>query len=76
MRPIALRTLTWATVAAAVLSALWLAATDGDPGEMLRPTASLLAPSSLIVRRESGTATVAAGRQSRQPEVLRSRPLS
>lgn len=47
MRPITLQTLTWATVAAAVVSALWLAAVDSDPGTTLRLTAlpsTLLAP--------------------------------
>ena len=38
MRPTTLRTLTWATVAAAVVSALWLAAVEPDPGAMLRVT--------------------------------------
>jgi len=36
MRPILLRTLTWATLAAAVLSALWLASVETDPGATLR----------------------------------------
>ena len=39
MRPTALQTLTWATVAAAVASALWLAAVESDPGVTLRLTA-------------------------------------
>jgi hypothetical protein len=38
MRPPVLRTLTWMTVAAAVASALWLAAVSGDPGIALRLT--------------------------------------
>jgi len=40
MRPIALKALTWATVAAAVASALWLAAVEADPAATLRLTAS------------------------------------
>lgn len=32
MRPITLKTLTWATVAAAVASALWLAAVEAERG--------------------------------------------
>lgn len=43
MRPITLKALTWATVAAAIASALWLAAFDGDATAMLRWTASLMA---------------------------------
>ena len=39
MRRIALQTLTWATVAAAVASAVWLAAVEGDPGATFRLTA-------------------------------------
>ena len=39
MRPSALRTLTWATIAAAVASALWLAVVDTDPSTTLRFTA-------------------------------------
>jgi len=39
MRPIALHALTWTTVAAAVASALWLAAVEPDPGAALRMTA-------------------------------------
>jgi hypothetical protein len=40
MRPITLRALTWATVAAAVASALWLASvdTDTDVASALRVT--------------------------------------
>ncbi len=40
MRPTALQTLTWATVAAAVASALWLAVVESDPGATLHLTAS------------------------------------
>ena len=40
MRPIALKVLTWATVAAAVASALWLAAVEADHGPLLRLAAS------------------------------------
>ncbi|MES2960608.1 MAG: hypothetical protein V4792_20635 [Pseudomonadota bacterium] len=36
MRPLALRVLTWATLAAAVASALWLAAAEADPTVTLR----------------------------------------
>ena len=38
MRPIALKVLTWATVAAAVVSALWLAAVESDQGSVWRLT--------------------------------------
>jgi hypothetical protein len=38
MRPITLRALTWATVAAAVASAVWLAAAEGDTATALRVT--------------------------------------
>ena len=62
MRPIALRTLTWATVAAAVLSALWLVATDSDPSAILRPTASASTPQALVALAESGADGAAAGR--------------
>jgi hypothetical protein len=40
MRPLALQTLTWATVIAAVVSALWLAAVESEPGSMLHLTAA------------------------------------
>ena len=46
MRPVTLKALTWATVAAAVASALWLAVFDGDATAMLRWTAALLPPAS------------------------------
>ncbi len=48
MRKSALQTLTWATVAAAVLSAVWLSAADIDAGAALRPSVSrpALAPTS------------------------------
>lgn len=42
MRPITLKALTWATVAAAIASALWLAVFDGDATAMLHWTAALL----------------------------------
>ena len=42
MRPITLKALTWATVAAAIASALWLAIVDGDATAMLRWTAALM----------------------------------
>jgi len=45
MRPLALKVLTWATVAAAVASALWLAAIETDQGPLLR----LAAPSTAAV---------------------------
>ena len=38
MRPITLRALTWATVAAAVASAVWLASVDSDSATALRVT--------------------------------------
>jgi len=49
MRKSALQTLTWVTVAAAVLSAVWLSAVDTDPVTTLRqsaPRPALAAPSS------------------------------
>ena len=45
MRPLTLKVLTWATVAAAVASALWLAAVGVDDGPLLR----LEAPSTAAV---------------------------
>jgi len=59
MRPIALKALTWATVVAAVASALWLAAVEADPAAALRLTAS---PSLLLPLGQFGAA-VAAARQ-------------
>ena len=47
MRPVTLKALTWATVAAAVASALWLAVFDGDATAMLRWTAALLPPANV-----------------------------
>ncbi len=46
MRPIALRILTWATAAAAVLSALWLSAVDSDAVAALRQAGARSAPTS------------------------------
>jgi len=48
MRPTVLQTLTWATVAAAVASALWLAAIEPDPVATLRLTALPAALMSLV----------------------------
>jgi hypothetical protein len=48
MRKPALKTMTWVTVAAAVLSAVWLSAADTDSGAALRqptPRPALAAPS-------------------------------
>ena len=67
MRPLALRALTWATVAAAVASALWLAAGAGDPGATLRLTA---APDVLLPLARPGAAgmeRVATRRQGSKP---------
>ncbi len=61
MRPIALQTLTWATVAAAVASALWLAAAESDPGATLRLTA--LPPALLPLTRPNEPAPTAAVRR-------------
>lgn len=58
MRPITLQALTWATVAAAVASALWLAAVDSDPGTTLRLTAL---SSSLLARPGDSPASTGAG---------------
>jgi len=38
MRPLALKAVTWTTVAAAVASALWLAAVESDQGTATRHT--------------------------------------
>jgi hypothetical protein len=48
MRKSALQTLTWVTVAAAVLSAVWLSAVDTDTGTTLRQSTPrpALAPAS------------------------------
>jgi hypothetical protein len=40
MRPIALQALTWATVVAAVVSALWLAAVEVEQRQVLRSRAT------------------------------------
>jgi hypothetical protein len=40
MRKSALLVLTWVTVAAAVLSAVWLSAFDADTGSALRPSSA------------------------------------
>lgn len=61
MRPIALKTLTWATVAAAVASAVWLAAVDADPGTTLRLTGLPTALLPLAATR--GPVLAAAARQ-------------
>jgi hypothetical protein len=42
MRPLALQTLTWATVIAAVASAMWLAVVESHHGSTLRWTAASL----------------------------------
>ncbi len=42
MRPLALQTLTWATVIAAVASAMWLAVVESNHGSTLRWSASSL----------------------------------
>lgn len=42
MRPLALQTLTWATVIAAVASAMWLAVVESNHGSTLRLTATSL----------------------------------
>lgn len=74
MRPTALQTLTWATVAAAVASALWLAAVDTGPGTELRLTA--LPPAWLPLARpaEPATAAAAARRRNHDPAAARVQP--
>ena len=56
MRRTVLQTLTWATVAAAVVSALWLAIAEAEPGVMLRVTAL---PAGLLSPGPPGTITAA-----------------
>lgn len=76
MRPLALRTLTWATVAAAVASALWLAAGAGDPGATLRLTAAPDALLPLARPGAPGIERVATRRHSHEPQSdERSKPL-
>ena len=71
MRPTALQTLTWATVAAAVASALWLAAVEPDPGVTLRLTALPSTLLSLARPGESSKAADAARRRSNDPAAAR-----
>ena len=75
MRRIALQTLTWATVAAAVASAVWLAAVEGDPGGTLRLTTR--AVPGLMPLAAPGQAMIAAaatGRLQRDGAAGRSQP--
>ena len=77
MRPLALRTLTWATVAAAVASAVWLAAVEGGPGTTLRLTASPPAARLQVAIGDNGAAAeTAASPQRREHKAPRSQPKS
>lgn len=72
MRPITLQTLTWVTVAAAVASALWLAAVESDPGTSLRLTAL---PSIQSIRPgDSPLGADALRRRQQQSAAARARP--
>ena len=72
MRPITLQTLTWVTVAAAVASALWLAAVESDPGTSLRLTA--LPSIRLVQPGDPSLGGDAARRRQQQAAEARARP--
>ena len=74
MRPIALQTLTWATVAAAVVSALWLAAVEPDQGSALRITGSPPAALPWPWPSEPAATGDAASRRADDPAAVRRRP--
>ena len=73
MRRIALQTLTWATVAAAVASAVWLAAVEGDPGATLRLTAKGV-PGLMPAPGQAMIAAAATARLQRDGAAGRSQP--
>lgn len=74
MRPLALQTLTWATVIAAVASAMWLAAVESQHGSSLRWTASSLSALPLPWTVGPSAADVAARRSAELRDNGRLRP--
>lgn len=74
MRPLALQTLTWATVIAAVASAMWLAVVESNHGSTLRLTASSLSALPLPWTVGPTAADVAARRSAELRDNGRLRP--